>query len=77
MVKERLVMFTMAPRHASVAEHSSEEVFRTRPQRSMSAGAGACVRSTARQERIVNTAGNDSNLFNLGLELESTLSHPE
>ena len=61
-------MYTMAPQHASVAEHSSEEVFKTRLQRSMSAGAGACVRSTARQERIANTAGNNSNLSNLGFK---------
>ena len=67
-------MFTMAPQHASAAEHSSEEVFRTRLQQSMCAGEGACVRSTARQGRIANTAGNNSNLSNLGLELESTLS---
>ena len=51
-------MFTMAPQHASAAEHSSEEVFRTRLQQSMCAGEGACVRSTARQGRIANIAGN-------------------
>ena len=57
VVKELHVMSIMVPQHASVAEPSSEEVFKTRQQQNMSVGAGACVRSTAKLEKIANTAG--------------------
>ena len=50
-------MSIMVPQHASVAELSSEEVSKTRQQQNMFVDAGACVRSTAKLEKIVNTAG--------------------
>ena len=50
-------MFTMGPPPVLVVEHSSDEVFRTTLQPSMSADVTTCVISTTKRGKTVNTAG--------------------
>ena len=53
-------MFTTAPPPASVAGHSSDEVYRITQQPSTCADEATCAISTIKQGKTVNTAGTDS-----------------